>query len=121
MIKNRKNTTNVVSTWRDYLSGKQSNISSKSLNESSTTAKDRNEYFEAIISDVSEIPWDQDRIDVLVDALSNASDEQLSTIAYGSDSAMMDNAFDERYGSNDMDDDYNSQEYYEDFPTGSGE
>ncbi len=121
MIKNRKNTTNVVSTWRDYLSGKQNNKRSKSLNESSTTAKDRNEYFEAIIADLSECEWEQDRIDVLVDALRNASDEQLSTIAYGSDSAMMDNAFDERYGNNDMDDDYDSQAYYDEFPTGSGE
>lgn len=123
MIKNRKNTTNVVSSWRDYLSGKQNNISRKSLNESNTTAKDRNECFEAIISDLSEHGWaadDQDRLDVLIDALSDASDEQLNIIAYGSDSAMMDNAFDERYGSNDMDDDYDSQAYYDDFPTGSG-
>jgi len=112
MINNRKNTTNVVSTWRDYLSGKQNKTNRRSLHESVDAAKDRNEYFEAIIADLTDCEWEQDRIDTLVEALDSASDEQLEIIAYGSNEPMMDN---------DTDDDYDSQEYYEDFPTGSGE
>jgi hypothetical protein len=116
MIKNRKNTTNVVSTWRDYLSGKQNKTNRRSLHESVDAAKDRNEYFEAIIAELINCNWEQDRIDTLVEALDNASDEQLEIIAYDSNESMADNDAD-----NDTDDDYDSQEYYEDFPTGSGE
>tara|TARA_B100000212_G_C27322855_1_gene510987 strand:+ start:502 stop:837 length:336 start_codon:yes stop_codon:yes gene_type:complete len=82
MIHNRKNTTEVVSSWRSFLSNKKVN-SKRRLNESS--AKDRNECFEAIISDLLSCDWDDDRVDTLVDVLQrcNPTDEELEMIAYG--------------------------------------
>jgi len=135
MLSNRKNTSAVVSSWRDYLSGKSTR---KNLNESvDNKARERNECFEAIISDLLECGWDQDRVDVLViDVLQkcNVSDKELEMIAYGQPSnhdlnndkdmaeydddeipytkedAMMSSeerkkAFEERYGSSDELDD----------------
>ena len=84
MLSNRKNTSAVVSSWRDYLNGKSPR---KNLNESvDYKARERNECFEAIISDLLECGWDSDRVDTLVvDVLQkcNVSDADLEMIAYG--------------------------------------
>jgi len=78
MISNRKNTSKVVSSWKNYLN-------KKTLNESSYNARERNELFEAIISDLLECDWEENRVDTLVDVLQrcNPSDDELEMIAYG--------------------------------------
>lgn len=97
MIHNRKNTSTVVDTWRNFLSDKK-NTSITRLNESMMDseeasidyAKDRNEYFEALIADLTECNWDEERIDTLVDVLErcNATDSELKVIGYGSSEPM---------------------------------
>ena len=83
MIQNRKNTTKVVDTWRDFLGSKNINPRRR-LNES--TARDRNEHFEALFASLVECDWDEDRIDMLIDVLEkcNITDDELEIIAYGS-------------------------------------
>lgn len=92
MIHNRKNTSVVVDTWRNYLSGNKRSGVKKRLNES--PERDRNEHFEALISDLTECEWDDTRIDTLIDLLQrcNPSNEELEMIAYGSSEPMSDEA-----------------------------
>ena len=87
MIHNRKNTSTVVSTWRDYLNGKSTkrNLNESSDEEAGYSARQRNEFFEALIADLLECEWEENRIDVLVNVIQrcNPSDSELETIAYG--------------------------------------
>jgi len=71
----RKNTSSILNEWKNYLG--------KNLNESMMDARQRNECFEAIIADLMDCNWEQERIDALVDGLANVDDELLSMIAYG--------------------------------------
>ena len=116
---NRKNTSDVVSTWRDYLNGKQNKTNRRSLHESVDAERNKNEYFQALFDNLIECGWSEDRADILLDILrsSSASNDQLEILAYGSDG---DDPSSPSSFIN-LDDDYDSQEYYEDFPTGSGE
>ena len=82
---NRKNTSDVVATWRNFLSGKTQKTSSRRLNEALDDEMKRNECFEAIIADLTDCGWEQARIDVLIEALQNATDDQVCMIAYGED------------------------------------
>jgi hypothetical protein len=103
MLSNRKNTSVVVSSWRDYLSGKPAR---KNLNEAVHNADgDREECFKALISDLLDRGWDDDRVDVLViDVLKkcNISDEELEMIAY------------ERPSSHELNNDKDMAEYNDD-------
>lgn len=87
MIHNRKNTSTVVSTWRDYLNGKSTkrNLNESIDDEDGFSARERNEFFEALIADLLECEWEQNRIDTLIDVIQrcNPSDSELKTIAYG--------------------------------------
>ena len=93
MIHNRKNTSAVVDTWRNFLTNKRTGTKRR-LNES--PERDRNEHFEALISDLAGCDWDDDRIDMLIDVLErcNPSDDELEMIAYGSSEPMSDEARD---------------------------
>jgi hypothetical protein len=101
---NRKNTSDVVATWRNFLSGKTQKSSSRQLNEvmgdddmgdeimdtvgSEISAVERNECLKAIISDLADCGWEQDRIDVLIAVLDDkATDDQICMIANGLDEA----------------------------------
>ena len=100
MIKSRKSTTEVVSTWRSFISG-NTNVSSKTrLNEvaedtmdvdnvDSLEGKDRRECLEAIFEDLSDCGWDEKRIDDLLEILdsSSVSYDQLCKVAYPEDEA----------------------------------
>ena len=94
MIHNRKNTTEVVGTWRDFLGNKNATSNTR-LNESmmdseedyadsSMSSKDRNEHFEALIADLADCDWSSERIDMLVRALKrcNLTDSELKIIGY---------------------------------------
>ena len=76
----RKNTSSILKEWKSYLG--------KDLNESMMDARQRNECFESIMSDLMECGWEQERTDALVEALENADDSLLSMIAYGKPEAM---------------------------------
>ena len=103
MIHNRKSTSSVVDTWRNFLNNKKTTSRTR-LNESMMdseeasidSSKDRNEYFEALISDLSECEWDDNRIDTLVSVLErcNPTDSELEIIGYGSSEPMSDEARD---------------------------
>ena len=84
MIHNRKSTTSVVSSWRNYLQGNLP-AKRKNLNEAAYSPNERNEFFEALIADLTECGWDVERIDTLVSVLErcNPSDEELEMIGYG--------------------------------------
>ena len=82
----RKNTTSILKEWKNYIG--------KNLNESTMNARQRNECFEALISDLIECGWNdddvnQERIDMLISVLQrcNLSDEELNMIAYGPSSS----------------------------------
>lgn len=115
-MNNRKNTSDVVATWRNFLSGKTQKTSSRRLNEAmddemmgdeimddgvaGSSPQERNECFEAIIADLTDCGWEQARIDVLIEALQNATDDQVCMIAYGADE---DPSADAKNYRNDMD------------------
>tara|TARA_B100001059_G_C17554345_1_gene436868 strand:- start:20 stop:412 length:393 start_codon:yes stop_codon:yes gene_type:complete len=111
---NRKSTSDVISIWRDYLNGSNSE-NKRRINEApedyyspgaedvdffdeeyapdsldpdnTTSARDRSECLESIISDLASCnpEWDQDRVDALIAILEDenkVSDEELCMIAY---------------------------------------
>lgn len=96
----RKNTTSILKEWKSYLG--------KDLNESIMDARQRNECFESLISDLIDCGWEQERIDALVAGLENesykVSDELLSMIAYGAEESMSGEAqdFADRYQGNSL-------------------
>jgi hypothetical protein len=88
----RKNTSEIVSTWRNYLSGKKTNFESdkfQTLNENNYLPKDKNECLDALHSELVECGWDDERITALTSALykCSISNESLDVICYGANSS----------------------------------
>tara|TARA_B100001989_G_C24344357_1_gene366553 strand:+ start:216 stop:590 length:375 start_codon:yes stop_codon:yes gene_type:complete len=96
MIHNRKNTSNIVLSWRSYLSGNKKSMLNESIGEKvSHTPREVNEYYKAIFSNLFELGLDVDDVSrkfmELVEA--KLSDDQLYKMAYGEESEELINNF----------------------------
>lgn len=117
MLYNRKNTTKVVSSWRNFLN---ENI----------TAAESDEILKGLQSELADCGWSDERINALKSLIQRCkpTKEELELISYGTDSFSSNELNNDEDLSSKIDDyekdfsedaeDYDSQEYYEDFPTG---
>ena len=96
MIHNRKNTSDIVSSWKNYLSGnKSSMINEVTSGQRSHTPREVNEYYKAIFSSLFELGLEVDDVSEKFMEIVNArlSNDQLYEMAYGEESEELINSF----------------------------